>query len=73
MIKKIKLDDDAAKLGQAYVNSKDGDWDTLVNKAVKYYIFKHCSHQKLQKLRQADGNDAVDFRDIFKNLSNMYD
>lgn len=70
MIKKINFDDDASKLGQAYVNSTDSDWNDLANKAVKFYIAKHCSAKKLQQLRKAEDGDPIDLGELFKNMAN---
>lgn len=70
MIKKINFDDDASQLGQAYVNSTDSDWNDLANKAVKFYIAKHCSAKKLQQLRKAEDGDPVDLGELFKNIAN---
>ncbi|MFC2695199.1 MAG: hypothetical protein ACFN0Y_04225 [Lactobacillus sp.] len=70
MIKKIKLEDDVAKLGQAYVNNKDSDWDVLVNKAVKFYVAKHCSSQKMKRMRQDSNESPVNLGELFNNMSN---
>lgn len=67
MTKKIELDPETERLVSTYCEKMHVDFNTLTNKALKYYIVNKLSSKEIRQAKRKNETDTKLINDLFQS------
>lgn len=71
--KKVELSTDVQKLVNYYLEREDGDFNQLLNKALKAYIVKQLDSKQVQSVLKRKDDDSYSVNRLLHNSFNWMD
>ncbi|WP_297815381.1 hypothetical protein [uncultured Lactobacillus sp.] len=70
--KNFELNDDTAHLLNYYLKRSQGNWDEVINIAIKKYICDQLNSQQVKDALQHTGKDAFPAEDVLRNFGDNW-
>lgn len=70
--KYFEINDDTAHLLDYYIKRSQGNWDKIINVAIKSYICDQLNSKQVKDALQHKGKDAFPAEDVLRNFGDNW-